>query len=86
MQGEILDGGVGLQEVAQSLGYRKHPFSNRQVRDHMVGKVGGSLDHAARIAGWADAVRLAGIGNRKSCPQPAQRALVEPWARMPHSR
>jgi hypothetical protein len=60
VQGEVLDGGVGLQVVAQSLRHREHPLPHRQAWDDVIGKVGGGVDPASGVAGRADAPALTG--------------------------
>jgi hypothetical protein len=68
VQSEILDGGVGLQEVSQPLGHREYPLPNRQARNDVVGEMRGSLDHAAGITRRADAAPLTGKGDQKIVP------------------
>jgi hypothetical protein len=65
VQGQVLDGGVGLQKVAQTFGHREHPLPNRQARNDVVGEMSSGLDHAAGVAGRADTASLAGQGDQK---------------------
>jgi len=41
-------------------GNENTPLAKGQRREHVVGEVGGDFDHAAGVAGWADAPALAG--------------------------
>ena len=59
-QGGALEVGVALQEIAQVLGHREHPLSQRQVRQHAIGQMRCGLYHAPRVARGAHAAPLAG--------------------------
>ena len=70
------DANVPVEVRTQPLGDRKHPLPCRNVRQHVVGEVGGDLAHAPGVAGvrrneprryadgrgsgWAENPRLAG--------------------------
>jgi hypothetical protein len=54
---------VMRQEGADPLRQGEHPLADGQRRQDVVGEVGGHLDHAAGIAGGADAAALAGEGD-----------------------
>lgn len=64
MRGQVVDGGLSLQEVAQAIGNREQPLSNWQALDDVAGKVGDYLNHAAGIAELVDVGSLAGISSQ----------------------
>ena len=51
---------VALKEGAEPLGQGQHPLAHREMRQDVVGHVGGDLCHATAVAGGADAAALAG--------------------------
>lgn len=61
MQGEILDGWIALQVIAQALGHGQHPLAHRRTREDVVCQKRGGFHHAPGITGGTDAATLARI-------------------------
>ena len=65
MQRQGFDSRIVLDEVAHALGHRQHPLAHRQTRYDVIGKMGGSLDHAPGVAGRTYAAALAREGDEE---------------------
>ena len=57
-------GGIVVEEGANPLGEGEYPLADRERREDWIVQVGGDLDHAAGVAGRADAAALAGEGHQ----------------------
>ena len=55
--------GIAREKGADPLGQGEHPLAQGERGQDGVGEVGGDFDHAAGIAGGADAAALAGEGD-----------------------
>jgi len=58
-QRQRLDRPIMFEVIAQPLGNRQHPLTDRQSRKNVVGQVGGGFDHPPGVAGGTDTTAFA---------------------------